>query len=215
MIFWMNSKVFQNDFLTNEKDDDILEAQYVVASSRIRIDREGQIDNIISAKAMLFPDAYVCSGVTADEFRSRYFEQCEKNSAFISTLIKGSIEEGYNIILLCTHKERKLKYLDYLSQYIYIEFGYPVYEYKTYSSGKYELVKYDKEKVLKKCNKILKETKEIQKERLLSTDNGRKSILKEYKKMSKKELKKILKKRNLYTDGMDKSEMIDTLEVFM
>ena len=55
----------------------------------------------------------------------------------------------------------------------------------------------------------------MQKERLLSSDNGRKSILKEYKKMSKKELKKILKKRNLYTDGMDKSEMIDTLEVFM
>ena len=54
---------------------------------------EGKIDNVISAKAMLFPDAYVCSGVTDNEFRSRYFDQCEKNRAFISTLIKGSIEE--------------------------------------------------------------------------------------------------------------------------
>ena len=70
MIFWMNSKVFQNDFLTNEEDDDILKAQYVIASARIRINRDEKVENIISAKAMLFPDAYVCSGVTDDDFRS-------------------------------------------------------------------------------------------------------------------------------------------------
>ena len=215
MIFWMNSKVFQNDFLTNEDDDDILDAQYVIISARIRINRDEDVKNVISAKAILFPDSYVCAGVTDDEFRSRYFEQCDKNRVFISTLLKGSIEEGYNIILLCTHKERKLKYLKYLSEYIYMEFGYPVYEYKEYSSGKYELIPYEKEKILKKCNKILEKSKREQKERLLQSENGRKALMKDYKKMSKKELKKILKKRGLYTDEMSKSDMVETLSLFM
>ena len=215
MIFWMNSNVFQNDFLTNEEDDDILKAHYVIASARIRINRDEKVENIISAKAMLFPDAYVCSGVTDDEFRSRYFEQCDKNKAFLSTLIKGSIEEGFNIIIMCTFKERKLKYLKYLSEYIFMEFGYPVYEYKEYSSGKYELISCNKDKVLKKCNKALKEAKEKRKERLLESENGRKALAKDYKSMSKKKLKKILKDRNLYTENMSKSEMIDTLKIFM
>ena len=103
----------------------------------------------------------------------------------------------------------------YLSEYIFMEFGYPVYEYKEYSSGKYELISYNKDKVLKKCNKALKEAKEKRKERLLESENGRKALAKDYKSMSKKKLKKILKDRNLYTENMSKSEMIDTLKIFM
>lgn len=96
-----------------------------------------------------------------------------------------------------------------------MEFGYPVYEYKEYSSGKYELIPYEKEKILKKCNKILEKSKREQKERLLQSENGRKALMKDYKKMSKKELKKILKKRGLYTDEMSKSDMVETLSLFM
>ena len=48
MMFHMTSKVFQDIFLTNEKDQDILDAQYVLVSSRIRR-RNANVENIISA----------------------------------------------------------------------------------------------------------------------------------------------------------------------
>ena len=114
MMFWMNSKVFQDVFLVNENDQDILNAQYVLVSTRIR-KRESR-KNIISANAILFPDADVCCTLTDEDFRERYFNQCHKNKPFIATLIKGSIEENYNIIFMCTKKESKMKYLKYLHQ---------------------------------------------------------------------------------------------------
>ena len=127
----------------------------------------------------------------------------------------GFIEEGYNIIFICTKKEGKIKFLDYLANYIYMEFGYPVYEYKKYASGALPLRKYDKEKVIKKCNKLLKRAKEENYKKQLQTVNGRKQISKSIKKMKKKELIKELDKKGLYVEGMDKTEMIEMLRTFL
>lgn len=213
MMFHMNSKVFQDNFLTNEKDQDILNAQYVLVSNRIRKRKEH--DNIISAYSILFPNASTCSAITDDEFEERYYEQLNNSLAFISTLIKGSIEEKYNIIFLCTKKESKLKYLDLFSDFVYLEFGYPVYEYKKYASGASPLRKYDKDKVIKKCNKILNEVKKNSYNNDVKTEKGRERIMKNYKSMKKKDLMKELKKRDLYIEDMSKSEMLDMLEVFL
>lgn len=213
MMFWMDSKVFQNVFLDNEKDQDILKAQYVLISTRIR-KRESQ-ENIITANAILFPDPMVCTALTDVDFRDRYLTQCEKNKAFIATLIKGSIDEGYNIIFICTPKENKMKYLRYLSDYVYLEFGYPIYEYKLYSSGALPLRSYKKDKILKKCDKILNKAKSDNYQREILTEDGRKRIVKDFKTMKKSDLKKNLKKRNLYQDGMSKKDMIEMMEVFM
>ena len=114
MMVWLTSKVFQNVFLKEEKDSDILKAQYVIVSTRIR-KREEQ-DNIISAQSILYPNASVCSALTDDDLRERYLNQLMGCKPFLATLIKGSIEEKYNIVFICTHKERKLKYLQYLSE---------------------------------------------------------------------------------------------------
>lgn len=214
MMFWMDSKVFQNIFLDNERDQDILKAQYVLISTRIR-KREAKIENIITANSILFPDAHVCSSLTDDDFKERYLNQCSKNNPFIATLIKGSIEENYNIIFLCTKKENKMKYLQFLSNYIYLEFDYPVYEYKLYASGAIKLISYNKNKILKKCNKILKEAKDINYQKEIRTTDGRKRIIKDFKNMKKSDLKKNLKKRNLYKEGMSKKDMIEMIETFM
>lgn len=213
MMFWMDSKVFQNVFLVNEKDQDILDAQYVLVSTRIR--RREHSDNIIIGNAMVFPDAQVCSALTDDDFRDRYMNQCNRCKPFLATLIKGSIEEGYNIVFLCTKKENKMKYLRYLSEFVFLEFGYPIYEYKLYASGAIELIPYKKDKILKKCNKILKEAKDINYEKEIQTKDGRKRIIKDFKNMKKSDLRKNLEKRNLYQEGMSKKDMIDMIETFM
>lgn len=214
MMFYMTSKVFQDDFLTNEDDQDILDAQYVLVSSRIRR-RNADVENIISAYSMLFPAANVCAAMTTREFKDAYYEQLSGTLPFIATLIKGSIDENYNIIFLCTKKEGKIKFLEYLSNFIYIEFGYPVYEYKKYATGALPLRKYSKKDVMKKCDKILDEAKKENYKKQVQTSNGRKQIMKKYKKMSKDDLIKELKKRDLYLEGMDKSEMLDMLETFL
>lgn len=215
MMFYMTSKVFQDVFLTNETDKDILEAQYVLSTSKIRKRSMKKWPNIISAYNILFPDVHVCMANTDEDVRSRYFEQLSENEGFLATLIKGSIKDELNIIFLTTHQERKLKYMKFLSEYVYIEFGYPVYEYSKYASGASPLLKYDKKKVMKKCDFILKKAKEENLLNMVNSETGRMNIMDEYKMMPKKKLIKILKKRDLYIDGMDKDDMLETLETFL
>ena len=213
MLVWMTSKDFQNIFLKNEKDKDILNAQYVISSLRIRKRKEH--DNIISAQSILFPGANVCSALTDEDMRERYLNQLVSAKPFLAALIKGSIEEKYNIVFLCTKNEGKMKYLKYLSEFVYLEFGYPIYEYKKFANGSAVILDYNEKKVLKICNTILKKAKDNQFKKDITTKEGRKRIAKDFKKMSKSELKKNLKSRNLYTKGMSKSDMIDTMRVFM
>ena len=131
----MDSKVFQNEFLTNERDDDILEAQYVIISTRIR-KKNRKWENIINAQSMLYPDTFVYSSLDEETIMDRYYSQCGKAVAFLATLIKGSIEEGFNIIFISTKKELKVfNYLSLLSTFIWLEFKYPVYNYSTDING--------------------------------------------------------------------------------
>lgn len=214
MLFWMTSKVFRDVFLNNENDQDILDAQYVLASTRIF--SKGRYDSVINGKNILYPDAEVCMGITDSDIRERYFKQLISVRPFLSTLIKGSIEEKYNIIFLYSKSEDKnLHYLEYLAEFLYIDFGYPCYEYGKYASGASPLLSYNKEKVLRLCDKYLEDAQKKQRKRNLQTKDGRKIIMKEYKDYPKKELKRILKERNLYTPGMDKKDMLDMIETFL
>ena len=214
MMYWMDSKVFQNEFLTNERDDDILEAQYVIISTRIR-KKNRKWENIINAQSMLYPDTFVYSSLDEETIMDRYYSQCGKAVAFLATLIKGSIEEGFNIIFISTKKELKVfNYLSLLSTFIWLEFKYPVYNYSTYINGE-ELKDWDPQAVLKKCNKVLKKAKNKRYQDNLQSDQGKKEIMKEMKELKKKELKKILEKKGLYKEGMDKEDMLDLIEVFL
>ena len=213
MLFWMTSKVFRDIFLMNENDRDILKAQYVTVSSRIVYKERRK--NIINGRNLLFPDPNVCMGIDDEEIRERYMNQLANVRPFLSTIIKGSIEEKYNIIFICTKSENKLHYLQYLSEFIYMDFGYPCYEYSKYASGASQLIKYKKDKVLKICNENLEKAKKKHQESQMTTDEGRKEIMKDYKKMKKKELRKILEARNLYSENMDKKDMLEMIELFM
>ena len=210
----MNSKEFNDLYLKNEYDEDILNAQYVLVSTRILL-RNGDTENIVSAMSILFPNSSACSTLNDEDFKKVYMNQLSGALPFLATLIKGSIEEGYNIIFLCTNKEDKLHYLYYLSLFIAHEFhGFPVYNYTSFVAG-CKLIKYNEDKVLHKCNKILLEAHDNEFEKKRKTYRGREELLRRYKKMSKAELKKLVKDEGLYKKGMSKSELIDILEMLL
>lgn len=214
MMFWMNSKTFQDDFLSNERDKDILDAQYVLVSTRIRKGDE-KYKNIIAASTTLYPNNSALMKLTEDDIRSEYFEQLDENRGLLATLILGSIEKKYNIIFLCTKNESKLKYLKYLSEYVFMEFDYPIYEYKKYSYNKIGIIEVDKNKIIQKCNKVLKQIKKERSIELESTKTGRMKLISEFKSLSKKDMKKELLKRDLYIDDMSKKEMVEMFELFI
>lgn len=214
MMFWMNSKTFQDDFLSNERDKDILNAQYVLVSTRIR-KGDGKYKNIVAASTTLYPNNSALMKLTEDDIRSEYFEQLDENRGLLATLILGSIEKKYNIIFLCTKNESKLKYLKYLSEYVFMEFDYPIYDYKKYSYNKIGIIEIDKNKIIQKCNKILKQLKKERSKELESTKSGRMKLAQEFKSLSKKEMKKELMKRDLYIDDMSKKEMVEMFELFI
>jgi hypothetical protein len=214
MMFWMNSKTFQDDFLSNERDKDILNAQYVLVSTRIR-KGDGKYKNIIAASTTLYPNNSALMKLTEDDIRTEYFEQLDENRGLLATLILGSIEKKYNIIFLCTKNESKLKYLKYLSEYVFMEFDYPIYDYKKYSYNKIGIIEIDKAEIIQKCKKILKQIKKERNEELESTKMGRMKLANEFKSLSKKEMKKELMKRDLYIDNMSKKEMVEMFELFI
>lgn len=206
MMFYMNSKVFEKFFLDIEDDDDILDAQYVIVSTRIRVsDRE--CDNIINAKSDLFPELDVCSALDEDTFRERYLKQLSKSKALIAYLIKGSIEEKFNIIFMCSKNEDKIGYLKYLAEFCLMEFGYPVYEYKRFCQNLTADIHVNEKKVLHCVNEVLNKAKEDAVFKMKDEE-----VVKDIKSLSKKQLKKQLKKLGLYEDGMDKYTMRDLLE---
>lgn len=213
MLFFMDSKVFEEEFLVNEKDKDILNAQYVIISTRIRKTSSGK--NIICANNELYPcfEARVLNEY--DDWETDYLKHLESNAAFIAVLIMGIINEKYNVFFICTKNENKIGYLNILSNFIEKKFKFPCYDYEKYIYGNCEIKEYDKDKILKKCKKVIKKQKERQYNENLSSSQGRESIKKSFQNMSKKELIKELKKQDLYQENMDKEEMIEILETFI
>ena len=211
MMFYIDSKTFQNDFLTSESDNDILKTQYVIISQRIR-KHDGNAKNIIIMNSILYPPM---TKLTDEDNREEYFEELDNRKANLATLILGSIEEKFNIMFICTKKESKLKYLKWLSEYIFYEFGYVVYKYvaDAYKVIDEVIDEEEDKRVAKLCKKILKDKKKEEYNRKLMSDQGRDQIMDEYKKMKKKKLIKIAKKKGFYSKGMDKDDILSFLKL--
>ena len=213
MILYMDSKTFRNEFLVNEKDNDILKYQYVIISNRIYI-KDRKWTNIISYTSKLYPDNTVMCNVNKHDTEDAYREQLDKARVTLAILVCGCIEEGMDIILMCNPQEMKWGFMTWIAEYIYDTFGYPVYDYTLYANDEHRKLKYDKHEVLKKCKKIIKKDKKIKMMKNAETEKGRENNLKIFSKFDKKAMKKELKSRGLYVKGMSKSEMIDTYEVY-
>lgn len=215
MMFVMNTKTFFDNYLQNENYADILKAQYVCISCKIRR-KSDDFDNILIANNTLFPNSNVLNKGSFDDMEDEYYEQLshETQNTLIASLIKGAIEENLNIIFLCTKNESRLRYLKWLQNYIFMEFNYPVYDYKDFVNG-CGIIKYNRDKILKKVNKIVKKGEEKYIEANKNNKSGRKIIMRRYASCKKSELKKILKEKGLYSKDMSKDEMLDMLDAFL
>ena len=86
----MDSKTFQNEFLVNETDKDILNAQYILVSTNIR--KRTQAKNIITGYRYFYPNNAVFMCTNEDQMKDEYFNQLDASLPFIATLILGAIE---------------------------------------------------------------------------------------------------------------------------
>ena len=200
----MNSKEFFKLFLKHEDDKDILKCQYVLVSYRIRSGNTRK--NIVTYNGLYPNDNVITNGYDYDTFEELYVEQLKHMKSVFAILIKGAIKNNFNIIFMCSKKESKMKYLDILADYIYTEFDYPVYNYSDFVNYKVEVVKYNKKKVLKKCNKYINKSKFIN----MSDDAIIDSIRKHPKRLEKYLYKKFNIDINL-SDIDSEEDMFDIL----
>ena len=208
-MYFMCGKTFIEQYVF-EDPKKVLRTQFCIVSNSIKKgDRYAKQAIVVSElhpsmSSLVDTDDYKRD----EEYRDSYFDRCRSCKPLLATLIKYVIEEDATVVFLCAEKEKKYRYLNMIQEFVMDEFGFPIYDYKKYKEGKVQPQKFDAEETLKICNKILKKAK-IDGEESLLRDKDRHSKLKE---MSKKELKALCKRYNLYYDGMDKSDMIDSLE---
>lgn len=216
----MDAKEFQNYFLTNESDDDILNAHYAIVSNRIMVRERSEFRNVANLREPLFPSAYVLGQYRKMDIYTAYKEMVDENIVLVANLIKLSIAKGMHIIFLCTPNEMKIGYLEMLEKYINERFHYPCYRYQEYMLDMYEDMEYDEVKVLQKCKKIVKESRQKGLKKLLEyssayDDRSEKELKHILKSQYKTEdLKKIVKKFGMYTNNMTKRDMIDVIVDF-
>lgn len=210
-MYFMNGKTFINTFM-NENPETILKAQYVIVSSTIR--KNGKYkDQVMQASSELFPRANMITDFDDYKHNQNFIEEykdiLDENKPLLCTLIRYSILEDATVIFLCGKREHKrYAFFNILQEYIEDEFGFHIYDYKKYKEGKEKAYNFSKSLVIERCNKVLKHAKKEAMERKLSTERGRQTL-------SKKDLKKELKKRGLYVPDMSKDEMLDTLNTFL
>ena len=212
-IYIMDGETLVKTYI-NEEPKKIKDTQYVLISNSIR--KNGKYkDQVVNANNILLPKQDLIldyDDYTSPSYQNAYREYINERKPFLATLIKYAIEEDGIVILLCSKREKKYLYLDMLKEFIEDEFDYPVYNYKKYKKGKEKYRDIDYDDVIKKCNKVLKKAKKDEIDKKLSTERGREEY---FNSLSKSELKKELKKMDLYQKGMSKSEMIDMLDAFM
>jgi hypothetical protein len=178
-----------------------------LASLKVR--SGGSFENVITAANTLFPSPDVLMhDIKDDAFTQYYYDQLEENIAFLATIVLGSLKKNFNIVFLCSKKESRLKYFDIMSDFIYEKFKYPMYGYKDYVENKYELIKYDPDKVERLCKKVLKKAEKKAYTNRIKSEDDIKDLTKKPKVM-----KKLLKDNGYYWKGMSKDDMIEMLDM--
>ena len=209
----MDSKTFFNEYLERESDDTILNMNYVIVSTRIRVHEK--YDNIALLHQLFFPKNYVYDFDDEDMMEARYFEQLNEEGAdgFLAVLILSVINDGAGYVFLTTKKEMRLPYLKWIQEYIMYVFEFPLYDYKVFNETGI-VDEYDKKRVKKICKKILKETQRKKLDLMARSEKGKAELMKKFKK-DKKFLIKELKKRGLYSKKLSKYDMLELMEEFM
>ena len=135
----------------------------------------------------------------------------------MANLVNNAVKNNVTFIFLCSKSEWKVgsgrrNYMQIIADYVYEEFGYPMWDYKKYKLGKEKPVSYNKDEVIHRCKKIIKDDRINYLNKKMKTRKGRQELLKE---LSDKEMKQLLKSVDLYTKGMGRKEMKHLLKDYV
>lgn len=205
-IFIMDGKTFQKVFAKKEDPDKILKARYIIVSSRIRT-MESEFDNVQKANTILFPTKEILSdsrSADRDYFDRVYKRQLKKAKTFFSNIVFNAIKKKKTFIFLCSETEWNIGYLRDIADYIEKQFHYPVYNYLRYKKGKEKIRQFDPDTVLRKCKKQQEVEKNRELHLAIRSKKDQKQML---KKLSGKEMKRILQNIDAYVDDMTKKQM--------
>ena len=211
-MYIMNGQTFLKKYV-NEDPEIVMKTQFVIVSSSIR--KGGRYEQqVINGNAALYPSERLIvdtKDYKSKAFENEYFEQLEDNLPFLAVLIRAVVLEDYTIVFLCGKKEWKRQYLKLIAKFVKEKFGFPIYDYKKVKDGDQEAEEYDAAKVLKLVDKLLEDAKIEKEDKALSSADR----LKYLKTLSKKELRKKLKKLDIDSSDMSRSEMIETLDLYL
>lgn len=211
MIYHMSTKTFMKDFITNVDMDDVLDYQYVIISSGIKADRSKEN---VTKMTDLFPSNRIASDYlnsgNDEELFMAYYEQLDDINCrvYCAFMIKESIENGDVIILYGPNENKRVPYMKAFEDFMLNEFEYPVYNFKDFLKGECEEIDVDEKMCLKKANRIIEKSKSRALDPHVSTTQQRRKYISE---LSKKELKKLIRKSGADDLGGSKSDMKDML----
>ena len=208
----MSTKTFINDFITTVDTEDVLRYQYVVISSGVKADKS--LENVMKMSMLMPPDRTCSDYMNSDDeeaFFTDYYEYLLSDktySVMCALMIKESAESGDVIIIYGPNENNQIPYMKVLEDFFMNEFGYPLCDFAKLIRGKIEEPKFDEKRCLKKANKIIKRSKEDALKSDCSTPDQRWKYISG---LSKKELRKLVKKTGFTCDGLSKSDMKDIL----
>ena len=136
MIILMDSHNFFKDFIIKEDKSTVLNASYVIASSRIRLGNR-YMDQVESIYENVFPDVDVLDAYDDgwDAYKEAYFNmlRAPKNKIVLAVIAtKDYISDMHTIgtVVLITHKENKhFKILELLKEFMWEELDTEVFIY--------------------------------------------------------------------------------------
>ena len=222
-IYYMHGGTFKDIFL-KENPNKILKSTFILISTCIRTNGKFK-DNVINLCNVLYPDKDILRDVNdvlnmkfkkkdiiADStFRDLYRKQLNDNKLLLARIVKEAVNSNNTVVLLCSEKEYDMCYMQILVEYIEEVFDFPVYNYKKVKKGKEKSRPFGKNHVLYRCEKVIEKAIEQKRKELMKSKSGRKKILNS---MTKEEMIKMMKKKQLYVSGMEKDEMYETLDVY-
>lgn len=207
MIWYISTKDLMEKY-SKRSFKKLERTNYIIMSSCVRITKEH--DNVLNVSP-LFMNAGLLKGVgfdiepdsiTAKEQFKSYLLKNPKGLSILCALIECTLLEDEDSVIICSPKEMKYGYIQTFSEVVSQIFSFPILKYPNETS-------YNPEEVIRR---LLYYRDAITK--FVISKGTKSERTKLIAKMNKKELKKELKLRNLYSSTMSTGEMRDILSEF-
>ena len=214
-MYFMTLKEFLKHFIKLVNNEDVLAYQYVLVSNTLKSD--SSMDNVCKM-SILYPTARTVSGWLSDrdeeDFIERYYDELNEYRPSIVTILECAMSGDIDTIFINgVEEDKKIPYMGVIANYIYTEFGVPVYDFKAIRKGKEDFIKWNQEKVFKKVHDEFKALNaKIDLEKL--SNHERNKILKTMKtKRLRKEVRFIGFSKQTVND-MNRKDLIETLNEY-